>query len=218
MRKRLEYPALKRAVAEQAERFRPANILIEDKASGTQLIQELIYAGVHGVTRYDPKGLDKTLRLQSVTSTLENGFVYLPSQAEWLATYVHELTTFPRAKHDDQADSTSQALDWLKPKNQHGVLEHYRREVLAQQLRLPPDYRFLQCDEGEEIIAGHITTGHKIRWDGHTWVDVECPDKTKPPTCPACGGHCFGTYAENHRCHECRYQWPVASLFRKHQP
>lgn len=46
LRKRLDYPDLKRAVREQAARFQPTNILIEDKASGTQLIQELIQEGV----------------------------------------------------------------------------------------------------------------------------------------------------------------------------
>jgi phage terminase large subunit-like protein len=40
--------------------------------------------------------------------------VYLPQQADCLAEYMHELTGFPYAKHDDQADSTSQALDWVK--------------------------------------------------------------------------------------------------------
>ena len=50
-RKRLDYPDLKRAVRELAMRFRPTNILIEDKASGTQLIQELVREGVYGVTR-----------------------------------------------------------------------------------------------------------------------------------------------------------------------
>ena len=113
-RQRLDYPQLKRAVHRQAARFRPLNILIEDKASGTQLIQELVRDGVCGVTRYDPGGMDKVMRLHTVTSTIENGFVYLPTEADWLAAYVHELTTFPSGKHDDQADSTSQALDWAK--------------------------------------------------------------------------------------------------------
>jgi len=40
---------------------RPANILIEDKASGTQLIQELIRDGVYGITRYEPT-MDKVMR------------------------------------------------------------------------------------------------------------------------------------------------------------
>ena len=42
LRRRMEYPEPKRAVREQYERFNPAVVLIEDKASGTQLIQELI--------------------------------------------------------------------------------------------------------------------------------------------------------------------------------
>ena len=45
--------------------------MIEDKASGTQLIQGLIREGVHGVTRYEPT-MDKIMRMHSVTSTIEN--------------------------------------------------------------------------------------------------------------------------------------------------
>jgi phage terminase large subunit-like protein len=49
-RRRLEYPALKRAVREQQSLFQASVVLIEDKASGTQLIQELILEGCHAVT------------------------------------------------------------------------------------------------------------------------------------------------------------------------
>ena len=49
-----------------------------------------------------------------IDRVIENGFVYLPATADWLAPYLHELSTFPNGKHDDQADSTSQALDWFK--------------------------------------------------------------------------------------------------------
>ena len=38
----------------------------------------------------------------------------LPEKAERLAEYMHELTTFPNGKFDDQVDSTSQALDWVR--------------------------------------------------------------------------------------------------------
>ena len=113
LRRRLEYPELKRSVREQANRFKATTILIEDKSSGAQLIQELRSEGLHAVTRYEPK-LDKIMRLHSVTSTIENGFVHLPDKAEWLAEYVHEMTSFPKGKFDDQCDSTSQALDWIK--------------------------------------------------------------------------------------------------------
>jgi predicted phage terminase large subunit-like protein len=113
LRKRLDYPALKRAVREQAEAFSPQTILIEDKASGTQLIQELISEGVHAIKTYVPT-MDKIMRMHSVTSTIENGFVHLPEKAPWLGEYLHELATFPKGKYDDQADSTSQALEWFK--------------------------------------------------------------------------------------------------------
>ncbi len=113
LRRRMEYPELKRAIRDHVAEFRAKNILIEDKASGTQLIQDLIHEGVHGVTRYAPK-IDKIMRLHSTTNTIENGFVFLPEKAPWLTEYLHELTTFPNGKYDDQADSTSQALDWIK--------------------------------------------------------------------------------------------------------
>jgi phage terminase large subunit-like protein len=67
LRKKLEYPDLKRAVIEQSRRFNPTAILIEDKASGTQLIQELIEAGLSRVTRYKPDG-DKIMRLHAQTA------------------------------------------------------------------------------------------------------------------------------------------------------
>jgi phage terminase large subunit-like protein len=51
LRKRMEYPELKRAVREQCEAFGASVVLIEDKASGTQLIQGLIQEGMHAVTR-----------------------------------------------------------------------------------------------------------------------------------------------------------------------
>jgi predicted phage terminase large subunit-like protein len=124
LRRRLEYPDLKRAVREQAKHFKASTILIEDKSSGAQLIQELLREGLHAVTRYEPK-LDKTMRLHSVTSTIENGFVYLPDKAEWLGEYLHEMTSFPKGRFDDQCDSTSQALDWIKTGSKYEGLFKY---------------------------------------------------------------------------------------------
>ena len=127
LRKRMEYPDLKRAVKEQAQIYKPAAVLIEDKASGTQLIQELTVEGVSGITRYEPPACDKIMRLHGQTAAFENGLVLLPSEAHWLVDYVHELTTFPGSKHDDQIDSTTQALDWMrKPMPGWAWIEHYK--------------------------------------------------------------------------------------------
>ena len=114
-RKRLNYPDLKRAVLEQARKHHADIVLIEDKASGTQLIQDLKAEGMYGIKPYDPPpGSDKTLRLYSQTAEFESGRVLLPRSAPWLDEYVRELTTFPGTKYDDQVDSTTQALDHLK--------------------------------------------------------------------------------------------------------
>jgi predicted phage terminase large subunit-like protein len=112
-RKRLEFPELKRAVLEQQRLFGANVVLIEDQASGTQLIQDLIADGCHSVTRGKPSG-DKTMRMHAQTAAIENGFVHIPEAASWLAEYLHELTVFPNGKHDDQVDSTAQFLDWFR--------------------------------------------------------------------------------------------------------
>jgi predicted phage terminase large subunit-like protein len=137
LRRRMEYPELKREVRAQYERFRPSVVLIEDKASGTQLIQELIADGLYAVTRYQPQ-TDKVMRMHAQTAMIENGFVHLPEAAPWLAQYLHELTVFPHGKHDDQVDSTAQLLDCFKrasgPSSNAGIFELYRRR--AEELRL----------------------------------------------------------------------------------
>jgi predicted phage terminase large subunit-like protein len=146
----MDYPELRRAVRAQAEAFKATIVLIEDRASGIQLIQEAIAEGVHAIKRYVPEG-DKQMRLYAQTATIENGFVYLPREAPWLAEYLHELSTFPNSKYDDQVDSTSQALDWIKRAsrssnvlnyNYRGLaLERYRAghmaAAIAEEFRLP---------------------------------------------------------------------------------
>src|SRR6202049_2546892 len=106
LRKRLEYPALKRAVREQHSLFNANVVLIEDKASGTQLIQELIADGFHPVTGYKPE-CDKIMRLHAQTAMIENGFVHIPEAAPWLAEYLHEVTVFPKGKNGGQGDSAA---------------------------------------------------------------------------------------------------------------
>jgi predicted phage terminase large subunit-like protein len=116
-RKRLDFPSLKRAVKEQASKHTADLILIEDKASGTQLIQDLQAEGICGVEGYDPgPKIDKQMRLYAVSAEFESGRVRIPRSAAWKDEYISELTSFPGAKFDDQVDSTTQALEHLKTK------------------------------------------------------------------------------------------------------
>jgi predicted phage terminase large subunit-like protein len=81
-RRRLEYPDLKRAVWEQARKYPFPRVLIEDKGSGTQLIQELKREGLIYIRGYEPpSGMDKIMRLFAQSPQFESGKVLLPRNA-----------------------------------------------------------------------------------------------------------------------------------------
>ncbi|MCA0373367.1 MAG: phage terminase large subunit, partial [Proteobacteria bacterium] len=131
LRRKLEYPALKRTIVEHSKHHNAKVILIEDKASGTQLIQDLkadqLY-GLKGIQR--PAGCDKAMRLEAASLPFENGAIFLPKEAPWLKDYVAELTGFPGTKHDDQVDSTSQFIEWFKEHGREpGIITFYRMQV-----------------------------------------------------------------------------------------
>jgi hypothetical protein len=75
--------------------------------------------------------------MHAQTAMIENGFVWVPDAAPWLAPYLHELTVFPNGKHDDQVDSTAQLLDWYKrasgPTSNAGIFDLYRQQARGQQ-------------------------------------------------------------------------------------
>ena len=112
LRRRMEFPELKRTIREMAALHRVDVVLIEDRASGTQLIQELKNENVAGVEAAQPAG-DKQMRLWAQTAKMEQGFVHVPDAAPWLDDYIRELTSFPNSRHDDQVDSTTQAMAWI---------------------------------------------------------------------------------------------------------
>jgi predicted phage terminase large subunit-like protein len=113
-RKRLNFPELKRAILDLFKKYNPEKLLIEDKGSGTSMLQELKSEYIWCLEAYNPQqGSDKLMRLAAQSIKFESGRVYLPKQAPWLDEYVSEITGFPGTKHDDQVDSTSQALDAL---------------------------------------------------------------------------------------------------------
>ena len=135
-RQKVDFPKLKRAVIEQIGKFRPATVLVEDKASGVQLIQELRSMGIYCIKAIKPKG-DKQMRMFAQTAQIESGFVKLPAAASWRLDFEAELTSFPKARYDDQVDSTSQALEWLTVEgHEPGILAYLRLE--AEKLRLTP--------------------------------------------------------------------------------
>lgn len=124
LRKRFLYPDLKPAVIQQAQMHNATIVLIEDHASGTQLIQDLTRDNFSKFQACQP-AKDKRMRMSDQTAPIENGFVYLPHEAYWLPEYEHELMVFPNGKFDDQVDSTSQALGFLNSELTPAVIIHY---------------------------------------------------------------------------------------------
>ncbi len=110
---RAEYPELKRHVKSKYAEFNPSAVLIEDKSSGQSLIQELREETGIEVIPIMPCG-DKETRMSTASSVYEAGLVYHPESAPWLPAFESELFTFPLSSHDDQVDSTSQLLNWVK--------------------------------------------------------------------------------------------------------
>ena len=113
---RAQYPELKRAAILLAEKYNPDTILIEDKSSGTSLIQDLRNDTLLPILSIIPC-VDKVTRLSTCTSLIESGNVYLPNKAAWLYDFEGEVVVFPKGRHDDQVDSMTQFLNWQREQN-----------------------------------------------------------------------------------------------------
>lgn len=131
-RGRVDYPALKMAVLNQAKKWRPKRVLVEDTGAGTSLVQEL-HGKVSGIVGVRPEG-DKVNRMAVASAKFEAGQVLLPERAAWLPDLEAELFVFPVSRHDDQCDSISQALldnnmsfmAWLTPTDWEAILAKSR--------------------------------------------------------------------------------------------
>ncbi|MFC1659331.1 phage terminase large subunit [Pseudomonadota bacterium] len=121
-----EYPELRKKSIELIKVWKADTVLIEDKASGQSLIQDLrkdlkVPIIAIKVTK------DKITRLASVSSLIEAGRVFLPVEAPWLADFEHEVYLFPNGEHDDQVDSMSQYLYWIKTRPEEALKENHFR-------------------------------------------------------------------------------------------
>ena len=109
---RWDFPELKRIAKEQYEYWQPDNVLIEAKATGVSLQQELRRMSIP-VTMYSPggrkAGTDKISRANAVAPMFEAGMVWAPD-TDWAEALVEECAAFPNGDNDDQVDSTVQAM------------------------------------------------------------------------------------------------------------
>jgi predicted phage terminase large subunit-like protein len=108
-RGRWDFPELRRIAFEEYKYWDPEIVLIEAKASGTPLIQELRTMGIP-VTEYSPsRGNDKMSRVNSIAPLFETGLVWAPD-TRWAEEVIEECGAFPSGEFDDYVDTVTQAL------------------------------------------------------------------------------------------------------------
>jgi len=111
-RGRYEYPELRRIAQDLYREFRPDVCIIEKKASGQSLIQDMRRAGLP-VLDYLPDK-DKVARVYASTPMMEAGRVWLPKNKIWADDLFSECMSFPNGSHDDQVDCLSMAVHYMK--------------------------------------------------------------------------------------------------------
>jgi predicted phage terminase large subunit-like protein len=101
------------------KRFNVDTVLIEAKASGISVAQEmkrLNKLASWTVKLCNPGNLDKVARVYSIQPIFSNGQVYAPEK-DWADKVISQCEVFPRGKHDDLVDTVSQALRYLRDNN-----------------------------------------------------------------------------------------------------
>lgn len=104
-----EFPELKKMAHEQYEEWQPDSVIVEAKASGQPLIDEMRRSNIF-VQDFSPgKGQDKIARLNAVADMYAAGHVWFP-ETSWAAQTVEEILAFPSGEHDDEVDTMTLAL------------------------------------------------------------------------------------------------------------
>lgn len=114
---RVEFHDLVSKIAEMAKRWKADNVLIENKAAGISVAQEMRRLYGHedwGVLFFDPKSQDKVARTYSIQHLFAEGLIMAPVNFAWADMVITQCEQFPKAKHDDLHDTVTMALSWLR--------------------------------------------------------------------------------------------------------
>ena len=127
-RVRVDFPELKKLAWEEWKYWEPDCVLIEAKASGTPLTQELRRMGIP-VTAYTPsRGQDKIARMNSVAPIFESGMVWATEDL-FADEVIQEMASFPFGDHDDYCDSATMALMRFRQGGFVSLAEDYDQEA-----------------------------------------------------------------------------------------
>ena len=124
---RYEFPELKREALKSYHYWDPDVVIIEAKASGTPLTQELRAMGIPVMNFSPGKGQDKYARVNAVAPLFESGMVWAPEKS-FAEEIIEECAQFPNGEHDDLVDSMTQALLRFRQGGFIGHPEDYEEE------------------------------------------------------------------------------------------
>lgn len=113
---RLELHQLVEKVAKVGKQMRIDKLMIENKAAGHSVAQELRRLYGHedwGVQLHDPGSQDKLARLYSVQHLFAEGMIHAPDMT-WAEMVISQVGQFPNGKHDDLVDTVSGGLRHLR--------------------------------------------------------------------------------------------------------
>jgi len=116
-RAKLEFHELVEKIAGTARKFKIDHMIIENKAAGVSVAQELrrVYGYEDfGVQLVDPKGQDKVARAYAVQHLFADELVYAPTNFSWADMVITECASFPKGKNDDLTDTVTQALRFMR--------------------------------------------------------------------------------------------------------
>jgi predicted phage terminase large subunit-like protein len=106
---RMAFPELKAVALKHWKEWEPDAFIVEKKAAGAPLIQELRATGIP-VQEFSPsRGNDKMVRVNAVADLFSSGKVWAPD-TRWAREVIEEIAAFPVGEHDDYVDTTTQAL------------------------------------------------------------------------------------------------------------
>ena len=106
---RMAFPELKQSALKHYKNWEPDAFIVEKKASGAPLIQELRAMGIPVQETNPSRGNDKMVRLNAVADLFASGVVWAPD-TRWAREVIEEVAVFPVGEHDDYVDTTTQAL------------------------------------------------------------------------------------------------------------
>jgi predicted phage terminase large subunit-like protein len=106
---RMPFPELKQSALKHYKEWEPDAFIVEKKAAGGPLIQELRAMGIP-VQEFTPsRGNDKMVRVNAIADLFTSGIIWAPD-TRWAREVIEEVAAFPVGENDDYVDTTSQAL------------------------------------------------------------------------------------------------------------